>query len=85
MIEEISPRRVAVKLTELDKEAIALIKRNGGVVRIEPTSGRPALESNTQIGPGRFARLQFLGLLEPSGDRLFEGLSQTFRLVSSPN
>lgn len=74
-------RRIAARLTKLDRDAIALIERNGGVVRIEPTSGRPALESNIQIGPGRFARLQFLGLLEPSGDRLFEGVSQTFRLI----
>lgn len=85
MTGETAPRRVAAKLTNLDKEAIELIKRNGGVVRVEPVSGKPALESDTQIGPGRFARLQFLGLLEPSGDRLLEGPSQTFQLVSPSN
>jgi len=76
-----TPRRVATKLTALDKQAIELIRQNGGVVGID-VRGKPYLESNTQLGSGRFSRLQYLQLLEPSGDRLL-GDSQTYRLVDA--
>jgi hypothetical protein len=81
MGEEASPRRVAARLTKLDKQAIELIKQNGGVVSID-VRGKPYLESNTQLPFGRFSRLQYLQLLEPSGDRLL-GDSQTYRLVEA--
>jgi hypothetical protein len=41
----------------------------------------PWLESNAQIGQGRFERLKTLGLVEASGDGLIAGATQTYRLA----
>ena len=76
-------RRIAARLTSLDREAYDLIARNDGWVRYSSTGG-PALESNTQIGPGRLRRLEALGYLAPNNDRLFEdGPAQTYSIISA--
>ena len=71
-------RKLAAKLTEIDQKALRLIEACGHV-RLD--GDEPCLETNTQITPYRFKRLEKLGLVKPSNDALF-GQSQTWRLTA---
>lgn len=81
-VAEKRPRAVAVKLTELDRDAIELIKICGGVVNVD-LRGNPGLETGTQIEGARYRlrRLEALGVLVSSEDGPVEGLPQTYRLT----
>lgn len=82
-LEERAPRKVAAKLTEMDRDAIELIKVCGGVVMVD-TRGEPGLQTNTQLHGGRYRlrRLEALGLIAPDSDLgLVEGMPQSYRVV----
>lgn len=66
-----------VNITELDKEALAVIARAGFVTF---DNDEPCLETDRQITALRFHRLLAHGLIVPSGDALFPGAnSQTYK------
>jgi hypothetical protein len=64
-----------------DLAAIGLIRKSG-FVRLE-SDGEPRLETNTQIDAKTFRRLVAKGYLEPAGDALFRGMTQTYRPVEA--
>jgi GcrA cell cycle regulator len=71
----------ANKFTNRDKVVAAQIKRAGGYVM--RNSGGDTLQAGNScsLKPHRFNRLEELGMLEPSGDALFDDMpSQTYRL-----
>lgn len=68
--------RAVRTFTALDAEALELI-RQCGFVSID--RGQPCLESNRQIGKGRFRRLIEHRVLVPSQDSFLGGVSQTYR------
>jgi hypothetical protein len=66
-----------------DKDAILKIRACGFIGL--SSNGEPFLASGAKIESWQFNRLLKLGLLEPRGDSLFDGPSQTYILKEEAN
>lgn len=76
-----SKKRVGISM--IDKVAISVIKRGGGIVHLDLKTGEGCLEGSTTFPPKRMRRLEQLGMLIPNEDALFGMPSQTYRLTDA--